>query len=100
MSTQAIKKSASNKNRMKNPTGFDMEIYPIPSFHSEFALEKFPKPNRKPDRLPFPSFFKGKLAVKPRGDKLSPVDSESWGAKVEKKAPKLRKNIAPGTISL
>ena len=31
------------------------------------APEKLPKTNRKPDRLPFPPFFRGKLAVKLRG---------------------------------
>ena len=31
------------------------------------APEKLPKPNRKPDRLPFPAFFRGKLAVKLQG---------------------------------
>ena len=38
---------------------------PVPSLkRTAKAPEKLPKPNRKPDRLPGPSFFRGKLAVK------------------------------------
>ena len=34
----------------------------------KIAPEKLPfDPNRKPDRLPLPPFFRGKLAVKLRG---------------------------------
>ena len=38
-----------------------------PTLNSEFASEKLLKSNRKPDRLPLPAFFRGKLAVKLRG---------------------------------
>ena len=39
-----------------------------PKFNSTFAPWKLTEgPNRKPDRLPLPAFFRGKLAVKLRG---------------------------------
>ena len=39
-----------------------MLIYPPEVFSREFAPEKLqPGPNRKPDRLPLPSFFRGEL---------------------------------------
>ena len=54
------------QNKGTQPT-FRVQHYP-PEVAPNIAREKLPfGPNRKPDRLPLPAFFRGKLAVKLRG---------------------------------
>ena len=49
--------------------------FTLPKFNSEFTPEKLPKPNRKPDRLPFPTFFR-RILVKLPGEKSRVVHDE------------------------